>query len=249
MYCAASSGAARSTSTSIRICRAPGSRTSEQPAVGARRMTDTPQAHHLKTLNVPTLPARYDEERSRLGRRRSRPTWFSPSSTDPSGASSPREFRVVKATGFKVILAQQGAGPGAGPRRCTRAPSRTSGSATAAPARPTSPSVSAWRPARRASRRLHHRRRTGPELIEARDDKQLLRFQKKLATYKLLVDELGFVPLSKTGAELLFEVFSQRYERGSTLVTTNLPFDEWTEVFGSERLTRSPHPPQSTSSR
>ena len=71
-----------------------------------------------------------------------------------------------------------------------------------------------------------------------RDDKQLLRFQKKLATYKLLiVDELGFVPLSKTGAELLFEVFSQRYERGSTLVTTNLPFDEWTEVFGSERLT------------
>ena len=52
------------------------------------------------------------------------------------------------------------------------------------------------------------------ELIEARDDKQLLRFQKKLATYKLLiVDELGFVPLSKTGAELLFEVFSQRYER------------------------------------
>ncbi len=43
--------------------------------------------------------------------------------------------------------------------------------------------------------------------------------------------------LSKTGAELLFEVFSQRYERGSTLVTTNLPFDEWTEVFGSERLT------------
>ena len=76
------------------------------------------------------------------------------------------------------------------------------------------------------------------ELIEARDDKQLLRFQKKLATYKLLiVDELGFVPLSKTGAELLFEVFSQRYERGSTLVTTNLLFDEWTEVFGSERLT------------
>ena len=76
------------------------------------------------------------------------------------------------------------------------------------------------------------------ELIEARDDKPLLRFQKKLATDKLLiVDELGFVPLSKTGAELLFEVFSQRYERGSTLVTTNLPFDEWTEVFGSERLT------------
>jgi DNA replication protein DnaC len=45
------------------------------------------------------------------------------------------------------------------------------------------------------------------------------------------------VPLSPTGAELLFEVFSQRYERGSTLVTSNLPFEEWTSVFGAERLT------------
>ena len=45
------------------------------------------------------------------------------------------------------------------------------------------------------------------------------------------------VALSRTGAELLFEVFSQSYERGSILVTTNLPFDEWTEMFGSERLT------------
>ena len=62
--------------------------------------------------------------------------------------------------------------------------------------------------------------------------------QKRLAALKLLIiDELGFVPLSKTGAELLFEVFSQRYERGSTVVTSNLPFDEWTEVLGSERLT------------
>lgn len=76
------------------------------------------------------------------------------------------------------------------------------------------------------------------ELIEARDEKHLLRFQKLLASYELLiVDELGFVPLSKIGAELLFETFSQRYERASTLVTSNLPFEEWTEIFGSERLT------------
>jgi len=76
------------------------------------------------------------------------------------------------------------------------------------------------------------------ELMEARDEKTLLRFQKKLSSYKLLIiDELGFVPLSKTGAELLFEVFSQRYECGSTMVTSNLPFDEWTETFGSDRLT------------
>ena len=76
------------------------------------------------------------------------------------------------------------------------------------------------------------------ELMEARDEKRLLRLQKQLANYRLLIiDELRFVPLSKTGAELLFEVFSQRYERGSILVTSNLPFDEWTEIFGSERLT------------
>ena len=76
------------------------------------------------------------------------------------------------------------------------------------------------------------------KLIEARDERRLLNIQKKLSRLKLLIiDELGFVPLSKTGAELLFEVFSQRYERGSVLVTSNLPFDEWTEVFGSERLT------------
>ena len=59
------------------------------------------------------------------------------------------------------------------------------------------------------------------ELIEARDERRLLNLRKKLARLKLLIiDELGFVPLSKTGAELLFEVFSQRYERGSVLVTT-----------------------------
>ena len=76
------------------------------------------------------------------------------------------------------------------------------------------------------------------ELLEARDEKRLLRLQRQLAGYKLLiVDELGYVPLSQTGAELLFEVFSQRYERGATIVTSNLPFDEWTGVFGSERLT------------
>jgi DNA replication protein DnaC len=58
------------------------------------------------------------------------------------------------------------------------------------------------------------------ELIEARDEKKLLRFQKQIASY-----------------ELLFEMLSQRYESGSTLITSNLPFQEWTEELGSERLT------------
>ncbi len=76
------------------------------------------------------------------------------------------------------------------------------------------------------------------EMMEARDERRLLRLQKQMAAYQLLIiDELGFVPLSKTGAELLFELISQRYERGATLITSNLPFDEWTETLGSERLT------------
>jgi DNA replication protein DnaC len=76
------------------------------------------------------------------------------------------------------------------------------------------------------------------ELIEAKDEKRLLRYQKQLAGFELLiVDELGFVPLSKSGAELLFEILSQRYERSATFITSNLPFNEWTEILGSERLT------------
>ena len=76
------------------------------------------------------------------------------------------------------------------------------------------------------------------ELMEARDERRLLRVQKQMAAVKLLIiAELGFVPLSKTGAELLFEMISQRYERGATPITSNLPFNEWTETFGSERLT------------
>jgi DNA replication protein DnaC len=76
------------------------------------------------------------------------------------------------------------------------------------------------------------------QLMEARDEKRLLKLQSQLQGVKLLiVDELGYVPLSQIGAELLFEVFSQRYERGSIIVTSNLPFEEWPSIFRSERLT------------
>ena len=76
------------------------------------------------------------------------------------------------------------------------------------------------------------------QLMEARDDRRLLKLQRDLQAVKLLiVDELGYVPLSAIGAELLFEAFSQRYERGSTIITSNLPFEDWTSVLGSERLT------------
>jgi DNA replication protein DnaC len=75
-------------------------------------------------------------------------------------------------------------------------------------------------------------------LIEAREERQLARMKSQLAKLDLLVlDELGYVPTSKLGAELLFDVISTAYERTSLIVTTNLPFENWTEVLGSERLT------------
>src|ERR1017187_9771129 len=76
------------------------------------------------------------------------------------------------------------------------------------------------------------------QLMEAREERQLLRMKAQLAKLDLLVlDELGYVPASKLGAELLFDVISTAYERTSLIVTTNLPFENWTEVLGSERLT------------
>ena len=87
------------------------------------------------------------------------------------------------------------------------------------------------------------------ELMEARDDRRLLNLQRQLARLRLLIiDELGFVPLSTTGAELLFEVFSQRYERGSVLVTTNLPLRRVDRRVRLREAHRSPagpaHPPR-----
>mgnify|MGYP003892439557 CR=1 FL=1 len=76
------------------------------------------------------------------------------------------------------------------------------------------------------------------QLLERREERQLERFFKQLDRLDLLVlDELGYVPFSKMGAELLFEVVSRAYERTSLMVTTNLPFEAWTEVLGSQRLT------------
>jgi DNA replication protein DnaC len=75
-------------------------------------------------------------------------------------------------------------------------------------------------------------------LIEARDERSFTRLKAQLAKLDLLVlDELGYVPATKVGAELLFDVISTAYERTSLIVTSNLPFESWTEVLGSERLT------------
>jgi DNA replication protein DnaC len=75
-------------------------------------------------------------------------------------------------------------------------------------------------------------------LLERREEKQLERFLRQLERMHLLaIDELGYVPFSRAGAELLFEVVSRAYERTSLIVSSNLPFEKWTEVLGSERLT------------
>jgi len=76
------------------------------------------------------------------------------------------------------------------------------------------------------------------ELIEARDEKILARVIKRYAGYGLLiVDELGYVPFSKEGAELMFQVLAERHERRSVIITTNLGFGDWTQIFGDPTLT------------
>lgn len=76
------------------------------------------------------------------------------------------------------------------------------------------------------------------ELVEARDEYRLKQLTDRLKRYDLLVlDELGYVPFSKAGAELLFQVLADRYEHHSTIITTNLPFPLWVEVFGAATLT------------
>jgi len=76
------------------------------------------------------------------------------------------------------------------------------------------------------------------ELIEARDERLLSRVMRRYGSYGLLiVDELGYVPFSKEGAELLFQVLAERHEKKSVIITTNLGFGDWTQIFGEPTLT------------
>jgi DNA replication protein DnaC len=76
------------------------------------------------------------------------------------------------------------------------------------------------------------------ELIEAREERVLQRILKRYARYDLLIlDELGYIPFSKEGSELLFQVLAERHEKGSVMITTNLGFADWTQVFGDPVMT------------
>jgi len=76
------------------------------------------------------------------------------------------------------------------------------------------------------------------ELIEAREERDLQRLLKRYSRYDLLIlDELGYIPFSREGAELLFQVLAERYEKGSVMITTNLGFADWTQVFGDQTMT------------
>jgi DNA replication protein len=76
------------------------------------------------------------------------------------------------------------------------------------------------------------------ELLAAQQEYRLNRLEKQwLAPHLIILDELGYVPFSKVGAELLFQFCSSRYERGSLIITTNLEFPKWTEVLGDEQMT------------
>jgi DNA replication protein DnaC len=76
------------------------------------------------------------------------------------------------------------------------------------------------------------------ELIEARDEKVLGRAVKRYAGYGLLIiDELGYVPFSKEGAQLIFQILAERHERKSVIITTNMGFGDWTQIFGDPSMT------------
>lgn len=76
------------------------------------------------------------------------------------------------------------------------------------------------------------------ELIESRQEKTLQRLLQKYARYDLLIlDELGYIPFSKEGSELLFQVLAERHEKGSVMITTNLGFADWTQIFGDPVMT------------
>ena len=209
--------------------------------------------HHLKALKLPTMTAECEKAAARCAGRTST-TWGSCSSCASWScwsASGGRRQRRLKAARLPSPKALDSFDFAAAPSvnkpqvlelaRCEYVDRRENvlligGSGTGKTHLATALAMEACGRGKRV--RFYRVTELATLLLEAREERQLTRLRSQLRKLDLLVlDELGYVPASQVGAELLFDVISTAYERSSVIVTTNLPFEEWKEVLGSERLT------------
>ena len=225
---------------------------------GAMSKTETKSTvllkHHLKALKLPTMHRRVREGGRAGAPRRTSITSASCSSSASGSCSSGsggRPQRRLKAARFPTVKTLEAFDFAAAPTlnkplvlellRCEFLERRENlllvgGPGTGKTHLATALGVEACGRGKRV--RFYRVTELVTQLLEAREERQLGRLKSQLAKLDLLIlDELGYVPASKAGAELLFDVIGTAYERTSVVVTTNLPFEQWPEVLGSERLT------------
>jgi DNA replication protein DnaC len=209
--------------------------------------------HHLKALKLPTMTSECEKVAARCAKENVDPLGFLLQLCELELLDRERRAasRRLKAARFPTVKTLDGFDFAAAPSvnkslilellRCEYIDRRENvlligGSGTGKSHLATSLAMEACARGKRV--RFYRVTELATQLLEAREERVLSRLKSQLSKVELLVlDELGYVPASKVGAELLFDVISTAYERSSVIVTTNLPFEEWKEVLGSERLT------------